>query len=88
MPKLETWEQIIARHEKEKIDLVASFAKMNFTQTKAAMILGMERSHLNVFAKRHNIEWPNMQRRHYEGTYTPRSRTFGFSKSSSRSSTR
>ena len=88
MPKLETWDQINARHEREKIDLVASFAKMNFTQTKAALILGMDRGHLNIFAKRHNIEWPNMQRRHYEGSYTSGSRTFGFSKSSSRSSTR
>lgn len=88
MPKLETWDQINERHEREKIDLVASFAKMNFTQTKAALILGMERGHLNNFVKRRNIDWPNMQRRHYEETYTPRSRTFGFSKSSSRSSTR
>ena len=88
MPKLETWPEMNARHEREKIDLVASFAKMNFTQTKAAMILGMERGHLNIFAKRHNIEWPNMQRRHYEETYTPRSRTFTISKGGSRSSTR
>lgn len=63
---METWEEMMMRHNREKIDLVRAYAEEGFTQTQAANILGMQRAHLNMFAKRNEIKWPNMQRRCYE----------------------
>lgn len=73
---METWDEMMIRHTRERIDLVRAYAEEGFTQTQAANILGMQRGTLYQFAKRNKIKWPNMQRRHYEPKYltSPKSR--------------
>lgn len=66
MNYLETWEEMLARHEREKVDLVRSLSDAGFTQTEAANLLKVSRGTINWFAKRRKITWKSMQRRCYE----------------------
>ena len=88
MSALETWPEIKARHKREKIQLVQSLSE-NYTYAQAAKILDWEAKALVRFCHEHKINFDLSQKGgYYEGSYTSGSRTFGFSKSSSRSSTR
>jgi transcriptional regulator with GAF, ATPase, and Fis domain len=54
----ETWDQMTARHERERRDMVERLAAERITQTQAARRLGISLSGLNNFIQRNGIFWP------------------------------
>lgn len=55
---METWDEMRARHKRERVELVKLLAQSRYTQTQAAKILRMELTALNNFIRRNNIYWP------------------------------
>lgn len=55
---METWDEMKARHMRERVELVQSLAQSRYTQTQASKILGMKLSALNNFIRRNEIYWP------------------------------
>lgn len=55
---METWDEMTARHRRERLDMVTSLAESRYTQTQAAKILCMTLNNLNNFVQRNNIFWP------------------------------
>ena len=55
---METWDEIKARHKRERIELVETLAQSRLTQTKAAKMLKVELTALNNFIRRNKIFWP------------------------------
>ena len=55
---METWDEMRARHMRERIELVESLAQSRYTQTQASKILGMKLSALNNFIRRNEVYWP------------------------------
>ncbi|HBC03354.1 MAG TPA: hypothetical protein DC015_03940, partial [Aequorivita sp.] len=53
---LETWDEMTARHKRERIKQVMTFAS-DYTQTEAAKILGITHRHLNNFIQRNRLHW-------------------------------
>ena len=58
---METWDEIKARHMRERIELVQSLAQSRYTQTQASKILGVKLTALNNFVRRNEIYWPVIQ---------------------------
>lgn len=58
---METWDEIKARHMRERIELVQSLAQSRYTQTEASKILGVKLTALNNFVRRNEIYWPVIQ---------------------------
>jgi len=58
---METWDEMRARHMRERIELVESLAQSRYTQTQASKILGMKLSALNNFVRRNEVYWPVIQ---------------------------
>jgi transcriptional regulator with GAF, ATPase, and Fis domain len=55
---METWDEMKARHMRERVELVESLAQSRYTQTQASKILGMKLSALNNFIRRNEVYWP------------------------------
>ena len=55
---METWEEMTARHKRERLELVKALAKSRCTQTQAAKILDVKLTGLNNFIHRNDIFWP------------------------------
>ena len=55
---METWDEMRARHMRERVELVQSLAQSRYTQTQASKILGMKLTALNNFIRRNEIYWP------------------------------
>jgi transcriptional regulator with GAF, ATPase, and Fis domain len=58
---METWDEMRARHMRERVELVESLAQSRYTQTQASKILHMKLSALNNFVRRNQIYWPVIQ---------------------------
>lgn len=58
---METWDEMRARHMRERIELVTSLAQSRYTQTEASKILGVKLTALNNFVRRNEIYWPVIQ---------------------------
>jgi transcriptional regulator with GAF, ATPase, and Fis domain len=58
---METWDEMKARHMRERFELVESLAQSRYTQTQASKILHMKLSALNNFVRRNEIYWPVIQ---------------------------
>ena len=58
---METWDEMKARHMRERVELVASLAQSRYTQTEASKILGVKLTALNNFVRRNEIYWPVIQ---------------------------
>lgn len=58
---METWDEMRARHMRERVELVASLAQSRYTQTEASKILGVKLTALNNFVRRNEIYWPVIQ---------------------------
>jgi transcriptional regulator with GAF, ATPase, and Fis domain len=58
---METWDEMKARHMRERIELVQSLAQSRYTQTEASKILGVKLTALNNFVRRNEIYWPVIQ---------------------------
>lgn len=55
---METWPELIARHERERRDLIAAMAARRITQAQAAPKLNVTRTYLNQLIRRHRVFWP------------------------------
>jgi transcriptional regulator with GAF, ATPase, and Fis domain len=55
---METWDEMKARHKRERIELVETLAQSRLTQTQAAKMLKVELTALNNFIRRNRIFWP------------------------------
>jgi transcriptional regulator with GAF, ATPase, and Fis domain len=58
---METWDEMKARHMRERVELVQSLAQSRYTQTEASKILNVKLSALNNFVRRNEIYWPVIQ---------------------------
>ena len=58
---METWDEMRARHMRERVELVQSLAQSRYTQTEASKILNVKLSALNNFVRRNEIYWPVIQ---------------------------
>lgn len=58
---METWDEMKARHMRERVELVQSLAQSRYTQTEASKILSVKLSALNNFVRRNEIYWPVIQ---------------------------
>jgi transcriptional regulator with GAF, ATPase, and Fis domain len=58
---METWDEMRARHMRERVELVTSLAQSRYTQTEASKILGVKLTALNNFVRRNEIYWPVIQ---------------------------
>lgn len=54
---IETWDEINARHEREKMQALKVLSESGYTQTEAAHILKRTTSFVNTYAKRYGINW-------------------------------
>ena len=52
----ETWDEMTARHKKERIDQIMFFSKTH-TQTEASKILEIKLTTLNNFLRRNKLNW-------------------------------
>lgn len=66
--KLETWEEIRARHVREKIELAQSLTE--YTVKEAAAILQMSQDTLRPFANYYNINFKKVNKRHGNDNHT------------------
>ena len=57
MVVMETWHQILRRHQREKIEALESLNQSGYTQSEAAKIMGMGLSALNNQVIRSGIHW-------------------------------
>ena len=55
---METWAEITKRHRREKIDAIKKLRDLGLTQSEAAKLLDVQRTHLNNQVKRNGIYWP------------------------------
>lgn len=53
----ETWDEMVERHKKERVQAIDRLNEQGLTQTEAARELGCSLSHLNTYAKRYKIHW-------------------------------
>jgi hypothetical protein len=58
---METWDEMKARHMRERVELVESLAQSRYTQTEASKILNVKLTALNNFVRRNEIYWPVIQ---------------------------
>jgi transcriptional regulator with GAF, ATPase, and Fis domain len=58
---METWDEMKARHTRERVELVQLLAQSRYTQTQASKILGVKLTALNNFVRRNEIYWPVIQ---------------------------
>ena len=72
---IETWDEMLARHHKEKINSLVILSQNGYTQTEAAHILGMTKTHLNIFVKRNKIVWKVKRQGHRDGQRNFKRRT-------------
>ena len=54
---IETWDEMNARHERERMETLKSLSESGYTQTEAAHILKRTTSFVNTYAKRYGIQW-------------------------------
>ncbi len=54
----ETWDQMTARHRRERRAMVVTLAESRLTQTEAAKLLGIKLTRLNNYIHRNGIFWP------------------------------
>jgi len=57
MVVMETWHQMLQRHQREKIEALESLNQSGYTQSEAARIMGMGLSALNNQVIRSGIHW-------------------------------
>jgi hypothetical protein len=57
MVVMETWHQMLRRHQREKIEALESLNQSGYTQTEAAKIMCMGLSALNNQVIRSGINW-------------------------------
>ena len=57
MVVMETWHQMLRRHQREKIEALESLNQSGYTQSEAAKIMGMGLSALNNQVIRSGIHW-------------------------------
>ena len=57
MVVMETWHQMLRRHQREKIEALESLNQSGYTQSEAAKIMGMGLSALNNQVIRSGINW-------------------------------
>lgn len=55
---METWDEMTARHKRERRELVERLARERITQTQAARILSTSLTCLNNYIQRNGIFWP------------------------------
>lgn len=55
---METWDEMTARHRKERRQVVEGMAAERLTQTQAAKRLGIKLTRLNNYIHRAGIFWP------------------------------
>lgn len=60
-PTFERWDEMTARHKRERLEMVQSFAQSYYTQTQASKILDVKLTCLNNYVKRNRIFWPVIQ---------------------------
>lgn len=58
VPANESWDEMTARHQREKIALAAPFALQGMDMTQAARKLGTTKSALSTYFARANTPWP------------------------------
>ena len=56
---METWDQMTARHRKERREAVKRLAEDGLTQKEAARVLNTTPRNLNNYVQRYNLTWPN-----------------------------
>lgn len=54
---IEKWDQMVARHDKERRDVLQSLSDQGYTQTEAAHILGKSLSFINSYARMYRVQW-------------------------------
>lgn len=54
---LETWDEMSARHDRERREVLQSLSDSGYTQTEAAAILKRTVSFINTYAQRYGIRW-------------------------------
>lgn len=54
---LEKWDELIARHHREKKELLQVLSESGYTQTEAAKIIGKPLSFVNTYAQRYGVDW-------------------------------
>jgi len=54
---LETWDEMNARHDRERRETLQTLSDGGYTQTEAAAILKRSVSFLNTYVQRYGINW-------------------------------
>ena len=54
---IEQWDEMSERHRREKYQALQSLNQARYTQTEAALLLGMSLRRLNNWVKAFNIIW-------------------------------
>lgn len=54
---LETWDEMNARHDRERREALQTLSDSGYTQTEAAAILKRSVSFLNTYVQRYGIHW-------------------------------
>lgn len=54
---LETWDEMNARHDRERRELLETLSDGGYTQTEAAAILKKPTQFINNYVQRYKIEW-------------------------------
>lgn len=65
---METWDEMKARHKRERIEALETLNQSGYTQTQAAKILQMSHRTVNKWAQIYEIDWKVK----YKGQYNDR----------------
>jgi len=57
LSSIETWDEMIARHQRERREVLQSLSESGYTQTQAAQILQKPLSFINGYAKKYGVVW-------------------------------
>lgn len=71
MTIMETWDEMKARHKRERIEALEALNQSGYTQTQAAKILQMSHRTVNKWAQIYEIDWKVK----YKGQYNDRQST-------------
>lgn len=59
---LETWDEMTARHDRERREALQSLSESGYTQTEAAAILKRSTQFINNYVQRYGIQWKEKKR--------------------------
>lgn len=54
---IETWDEMVARHDRERREALQTLSDSGYTQTEAAAILKRSHRFINNYVQRYGIQW-------------------------------